>query len=70
MQTQNETLSVYFDGLCPLCSREIEQYRKASGSDQISFVDITVDGFDAIANGLDPKRVHEVMHVKTDSGDI
>ncbi len=70
MQTQNETLSVYFDGLCPLCSREIDQYRKASGSNKISFVDITDDGFDAIANGLDPKSVHEVMHVKTGTGDI
>ncbi len=70
MQTQNLALSVYFDGLCPLCSRVINQYRKAVGSDRIAFVDITADGLDAIKNGLDPKQVHKVMHVKTATGDI
>lgn len=57
-------------GCVPLCSREIEQYRKAVGSDNISFVDITADGFEASQNGLDPLQVHKVMHVKTCAGEI
>lgn len=70
MGTQNKALSVYFDGLCPLCSREIEHYRKADGSDQILFVDITAADFNAAENGLDGKQIHKVVHVKTASGDI
>lgn len=41
MAAISKTLSVYFDGLCPLCSREIGHYRKAVGNENISFVDIT-----------------------------
>ena len=63
-------LTVYFDGLCPLCSREIDYYRTKAGADNVSWVDITSVGFDARAEGLDPDRVHAVFHVKTTTGTI
>lgn len=63
-------LSVYFDGLCPLCSREIEHYRKQQGSENLLFVDITALDFNAEREGLDPLKVHKVMHVKTSSGQL
>ena len=62
MKTQPVTL--FFDGLCPLCSREIEHYRKRVSDGSVRFVDITEPGFDARKHGLDPERVHQVMHVK------
>lgn len=61
-------LTVYFDGLCHLCSREIDHYRKQTGSDKIAFRDITAVDFNAPAEGLDPFLVHKVMHVKDASG--
>jgi len=58
------TLTVYYDGLCPLCSREIVHYRKHAPAEGVRFLDITEPGFDAAAHGLDRKRIREVMHVK------
>ena len=61
---------VYYDGLCVLCSREIEHYRRSRGADLINFVDICAPGFDAGAHGVDPKAVHRVMHVKRADGTL
>lgn len=61
-------LTVYFDGLCHLCSREIEHYRKMKGAERIQFVDITGSSFDAAKEGLDPKRVHKTLHARDESG--
>ena len=55
-------LVMFYDGLCPLCSREIRHYRKKVTTESVEFVDITADGFDAVAWGLDPKLVHREMH--------
>lgn len=63
-------LSVFFDGLCPLCSREIDHYRTQAGSDRLEFVDITEASFDAEREGLDPRRVHKVMHTRDDRGNL
>ncbi|MGL4549650.1 MAG: thiol-disulfide oxidoreductase DCC family protein [Gemmataceae bacterium] len=59
-----ETLTLFYDGLCPLCSREIDHYRRAAAGDpSVAFVDIAGPGFDAASFGLDPARVHREMHV-------
>ena len=68
MTIQNEQITIYFDGLCQLCSREINHYRKQHGSDNIKFTDITDTSFDAKSEGLDPVQVHKVMHVKNSDG--
>lgn len=61
---------VYYDGLCILCSREIEHYRRQRGSESLLFVDITAPDFDAKAEGLDPFLVHKIMHVRTPEGEL
>ncbi|MBY0470907.1 DUF393 domain-containing protein [bacterium] len=61
-------MKVFYDGLCPLCSREINHYRGAQGSDQICFVDITSHEFRPEEEGLDSAAVHRVIHVKRDDG--
>jgi predicted DCC family thiol-disulfide oxidoreductase YuxK len=63
-------LRVYFDGLCPLCSREISYYITRDGAAAIDWIDITASGFDAEKEGLDPKKVHRFFHVKDESGRI
>ncbi|HVK12859.1 MAG TPA: DUF393 domain-containing protein [Gemmataceae bacterium] len=57
-------LSVYYDGLCPLCSREIDHYRKRVARGAVEFVDIANSGFDPGPLGLDPVRVQKHFHVK------
>jgi len=63
-------IRVYFDGLCHLCSREIDHYRTQRGSEHIEFVDITAPGFDPESEGLDPVRVHRAMHVRRADGTL
>jgi predicted DCC family thiol-disulfide oxidoreductase YuxK len=60
-----DSLIIYYDGLCPLCSREIDHYRhQAKNRPEIQFVDIMEVNFDAKQHGLDPERVHREMHVR------
>jgi predicted DCC family thiol-disulfide oxidoreductase YuxK len=63
-------LTIYFDGACHLCSREIEHYRRKDRKGEIRFVDISLPDFSAAAEGLDPIRVQQVMHVRTRDGRI
>ena len=37
--------TVYYDGECPLCSREIAHYRSRVGDGPVSFVDIMKEDF-------------------------
>jgi predicted DCC family thiol-disulfide oxidoreductase YuxK len=67
---QNPLLTVYFDGLCRLCSAEIEHYRHQAGADRIHFLDITGPDFDAAREGVDGKEVHQVMHVRRADGTL
>ncbi len=69
MGKQNN-LTVYYDGLCKLCSKEINHYKKQKGADQIIFMDICSQNFDAKAEGLDPKKIHKVMHVRRTDGSL
>jgi len=43
---------VYFDGGCPICSREISFYQRQSGADQIAWVDLTTCPDSALPNGV------------------
>lgn len=43
---------VFFDGQCPLCSREIQLLKKLDKQDKIIFTDISTPSFDANAFGL------------------
>lgn len=61
-------VTVYYDGLCRLCSREINHYRGMRGAEALRFIDITSPDFDAPREGVDPVEVHKTMHVRDASG--
>jgi predicted DCC family thiol-disulfide oxidoreductase YuxK len=62
--------TVYFDGLCKLCSKEINHYKKQDHLKLIDFVDICSDGFDAKKENLDPYKIHKIMHVRRQDGTV
>lgn len=66
----SDPLRIFFDGLCPLCAREINVYRRRSHDGRIVFIDITDAAFSAEAEGLDPKEVHRRFHAKDGAGRI
>jgi predicted DCC family thiol-disulfide oxidoreductase YuxK len=55
-------LVLYYDGLCPLCAREINHYRHCVTDGRVHFVDITAPDFDAPARGLNLQAVHRTLH--------
>jgi predicted DCC family thiol-disulfide oxidoreductase YuxK len=63
-------VTVYFDGECHLCSREIDYYRQAKGNECMAFIDITDRAFDARREGLDAGRVYREMHVRRADGSL
>lgn len=61
-------VQVYYDGLCHLCSREINHYRKMRGAENLEMIDITGPGFKAEKEGVDPREVHRSLHVRDREG--
>ncbi len=62
--------TIYYDGLCRVCSAEINHYKKMKGADLISFVDITRTDFDPVQENLDPQKIHQEMHAKDRDGNL
>ncbi len=62
--------TVFFDGQCQLCSREIGLFRRLASADKLAYVDIADPAFDAAAHGVDPVAVHRHMHVRTEAGEL
>ncbi len=63
-------LKVYYDGLCPLCDREINHYKKIDHKKTIDFIDISSDDFDPKSEGLNPKNVQKKFHVKNSNNKV
>ena len=61
---------VFYDGLCVVCSKEIEHYKKLKGAEKFKFLDITEKNFNAMSYGVDPYKVHKVMHVRGLDGNL
>src|SRR5258708_950905 len=58
------TLTVYYDGLCPLCSREIVHYPKHAPAEAGRLLDITEPGFNPAAQaarGMHGGRLHALI---------
>ncbi len=49
-----DRLQVFFDGACPLCSREVSHYKKRDLHNKIEWIDIAQPTFNAASFGLDP----------------
>ena len=64
------SLTVYYDGGCPLCSREIEHYRQKDTAGRLRLVDIAAPDFDARAAGVDAQAVNKLFHVRLPDGTL
>ena len=60
--------TVFYDGACPVCSREVAQYRRLRGAEALRFVDASC--CDAAAFGPDLTREAALarMHVREADG--
>lgn len=70
MPTPLFPLRIFFDGQCPLCSREIKHYLTLDDQGHLIPVDIAAPDFQAQSYGLDAHLVHSVMHAQDAAGII
>ena len=59
-----EDITVYYDGKCPLCRREINIYKSLSGSTDVSYIDIEAVNFDFNDLGMKKKQLKSRFHIK------
>lgn len=60
--------SVYYDGACPLCAREMERYASLRGAAGVRFVDIAGPRFDPAREGLAGRDYGTYLHARRGDG--
>lgn len=62
--------TIYYDGGCPVCSKEISTYRKANGADKLSWIDASEADCQTLGADLEPDLAMVKMHVRDESGNL
>lgn len=63
-------VEVFYDGLCPLCMREIRMLQRLDRERHIRFTDISTPGFDAAALGLTWGTLMKRIHGRLPNGEL
>jgi predicted DCC family thiol-disulfide oxidoreductase YuxK len=61
---------VYYDGGCPVCSREIGAYQKQAASKSFDWVDVTCADSETLGPGLTREKAMARMHVRRADGTL
>lgn len=69
MTSDEERLTVYYDGNCPLCRAEIAHYRRQQGAEVINFANVA-DQETILPTGLDRKAALARFHVRDLDGNV
>lgn len=64
----NPVLTVFYDGACPMCRREIGFYRRRRGADRLRWVDVSALPEADVAPGLSRTAALGRFHVRTPDG--
>jgi ubiquinone biosynthesis monooxygenase Coq7 len=64
------TLTVYFDGACPVCSREVALYQRQTGAERCQWVDVSACEPSALGAGLGRDQALARMHVRQADGEL
>lgn len=62
--------TVYFDGACPVCSREIAMYRRQPGAGAVQWVDVAQCEAPALGAGLTRADAMARLHVRRADGSL
>lgn len=66
--TPESPLTVFFDGDCPLCVREIQMLRRLDRRNALRFADIAAPDFDAEEVGRTYESLMAQIHARTSDG--
>jgi predicted DCC family thiol-disulfide oxidoreductase YuxK len=64
------TVEIFFDGECPLCTREVRLLERIDRRQRVRFTDIAAPGFDPSALGLDMAALMARIHGRLPDGSI
>lgn len=62
--------TVYFDGSCPLCRKEIDYYQRSGAGERLAYVDVSASGPETVAPDLDRARAMKRFHVRRPDGKL
>jgi predicted DCC family thiol-disulfide oxidoreductase YuxK len=68
MQSEENTSTVLFDGSCPICTAEINQYKLITPTSQIYWVDVSAPDF-VVPTGKTKEELMQRFHVIKPSGE-
>jgi predicted DCC family thiol-disulfide oxidoreductase YuxK len=63
-------LTVFFDGACPICDREIALMRRLDRRRQLEFCDFSVQEYDAASSGFAVADLGAVIHARWADGSV
>lgn len=69
-KTPSEPLTVYYDGACPLCRREIDFYRRRDAGAPIDWVDVSAATAESLAPDLTRSDALARFHVRLPDGTL
>ena len=72
MSESSNKIIVYYDGACPSCIKDRDNYQKIAGeqADSVCWVDITGRDQELERLGIDPHKALTELHIKTADGRI
>ena len=65
-----QKLTVFYDGSCPVCSREIAFYKRQAGAENMDWFNLHDARTDEVAPGLTKQTALARFHVLTAEGEI
>lgn len=63
-------IEAFYDGACPLCTREVEFLRRRDRRGRLRFTDFTAPGFDPAVIGATPEALMARMHGRLPDGTL
>lgn len=69
-QSSRQPLTVYYDGQCPLCRREVTFYRRLDRAGAIRWHDVSRDAGDLEYDGIDQQTALDRIHARRPDGSI
>tara|TARA_A100001037_G_scaffold289344_1_gene300989 strand:- start:220 stop:1125 length:906 start_codon:yes stop_codon:yes gene_type:complete len=70
MPVEPNALTVYYDGACPLCRREVDFYRRRARAESITWVDAAAAESELIADDLKRSDALSRFHVRLPNGTL
>jgi predicted DCC family thiol-disulfide oxidoreductase YuxK len=69
MSSTMTKLTVFYDGTCPLCAKEMKALKQRDAKQQIKTVDIYSEAF-ADYPQIDPEQANNILHALNEKGEL